>query len=548
MDTDIKTINGKLFERLLTVAAMNLQANIKEINDLNVFPVPDGDTGTNMYATLAGGVDFLQKEIDDDIEQKASALAEGMLLNARGNSGVILSQLFYGISQGLLGIKVATISEFCYALQKGVEYAYKSVLKPVEGTILTVAREAVEKVCEKMDEEDNLEQFFIDYCRELKISLEHTPELLEVLKESNVVDSGGAGLVCIAEGFCKAISGDDVQIEVASTVSESKTTDIAFDEDSKMDYGYCTELLVQLLNEKNGVNSFNLDEFRAFLATVGDSIVAVKSGSKVKVHVHTMTPAVVLTECQKYGEFISVKIENMTVQHNNIIVSEPKKEKKVKCAIVAVASGDGFGELYKEMGVDYIVCGGQTDNPSTEDFLKGFEEVNAENIIVLPSNKNIVLAAKQAGDLFKDANVIVVPAKTPQQVYSAMAVVVDKNDIDMTIESMNDAIENVQSYSITYAVRDAHISGVEIRKNDYMAFCDGDILLDDPDKINCFRRMLEKAEDIEDKEILTVFYGKEVSDEEREAIAEIVEEVCPGIDLMEYDGGQDVYPFLIAIE
>ncbi len=548
MDTVIKTINGELFEKMLTVAAMNLQASVKDINDLNVFPVPDGDTGTNMYATLAGGVELLHKKSENDIESKASALAEGMLLNARGNSGVILSQLFYGISQGLMGIKVATIPEFCSALQKGVEYAYKSVLKPVEGTILTVAREAVENVCKEMSAEDTLEKFFLSYFRELKISLNHTPELLEVLKESNVVDSGGAGLVCIAEGFCKAISGNDVEIEIASAVTNDTPVDFAFDENSVMNYGYCTELLVQLLNERQGVERFDLEEFRKFLSTVGDSIVAVRTGSKVKVHVHTMTPAVVISECQKYGEFISVKIENMTVQHNNLIVGDKEKAKKVKCAIVAVASGEGFAELYKEMGVDYIVCGGQTDNPSTEDFIKGFEEVNAENIIVLPSNKNIVLAAKQAGDLYKDATVIVVSAKTPQEVYSAMAVVADKNDVDLTVDSMNEAIANVQSCSITYAVRDAHISGVEIKKNDYMAFCNGNILLDDPDKIDCFRRMIESIDDIVDKEIITVFYGKGVLDEEKEAVAEIIESLCPDAELIEYNGEQEVYPFLVAIE
>ena len=329
MNLQEKKIDGELFEKLLTFGALNLQANIKEINDLNVFPVPDGDTGSNMYATLIGGIDCLQKEYELDIEQKAGALAEGMLLNARGNSGVILSQLFYGIAQGLLGLKVATIPEFGSALKKGVEYAYKAVVKPVEGTILTVAREAAERVCQSVDSKTTVQSFFADYLTELKLSLNRTPELLEVLKESNVVDSGGAGLVCIAEGFVKAVLGDESLGEIAFTVDQrAEQNTISFDKDSKMDYGYCTEALVQLLESKNGINNFNIDEFIDFLSSKGDSVVAVLTDTKVKLHVHTKKPAEVLAECQKYGEFISVKIENMTVQHSNFISEQIKPEER----------------------------------------------------------------------------------------------------------------------------------------------------------------------------------------------------------------------------
>ena len=544
-----KNIDGQLFEKILTFGALNLQANVKEINDLNVFPVPDGDTGTNMYATLAGGIDSLQRQAQQSIELKAGSLAEGMLLNARGNSGVILSQLFYGIAQGLMGLKVATLPEFASALKKGVEYAYKAVVKPVEGTILTVAREAAENTYSMIDKETTIEGFFSEYLTELKTSLGRTPELLKVLKDSNVVDSGGAGLVCIAEGFYKAIVGDESLGEIALTTVESdkNTLEVNFDRDSKMDYGYCTEALVQLLDAKGGVEKFELNSFKGFLCGLGDSVVAVQTGTKVKIHVHTLTPALVIAECQKYGEFISVKIENMTLQHNELL-SEQKQEEKAFCAIVAVGSGVGIIELYKECGADYIVTGGQTDNPSTEQFVDAFKSVNAENIFVLPNNKNVVMAAKQAGELFEGANVTVMPSKTPQQVYSALTVANERDNLDVLEEDMLDAISQVQSYSITYAVRDAKVGDVDICKGDYMAFNESNLIATAQSEIDCISKLFESVKDIEDKELVTVFYGKAVSEEIKEEFREFIEENVSNVELVEYDGEQDVYPFLISIE
>lgn len=544
-------IDGKLFEKILTFGALNLQANAKEINDLNVFPVPDGDTGDNMCATLLGGIDCLKKEDKETLDKKAGALAEGMLLNARGNSGVILSQLFYGIAQGLMGLKVATLPEFACSLKKGVEVAYKAVVKPVEGTILTVARESAEKVCQNVTKDTTLQQFFADYLTELKCSLSKTPELLKVLKESGVVDSGGAGLVCIAEGFYKAIMGDESFEQVALTSvksDESVKTDIHFDRASKMDYGYCTEALVQLLDSKNGVENFDLDTFIEFLNGLGDSVVVVQTDDKVKVHVHTLTPAKVIAECQKYGEFISVKIENMTLQHNNLLEVEEKKSERVSVAVVAVASGKGFEKVYKELGADYIVYGGQTDNPSAEEFIKGFEQVNADTIFVLPNNKNIVLSAKQAKELYKNSRVIVVPTVTPQQVYCALSVYTQSEDVETTLSDMEEACSSVDGYSITYAVRDAIVNGVEIKKGDYMSFCNCKLAVVEQDLLDCFKKTIDGAEDIDDKEIITIFYGKTVTEEQKQTVQEFIEERLPDAELIEYDGEQEVYPFIIALE
>ncbi len=543
-------IDAELFEKILTYGAVNLQANVKEINDLNVFPVPDGDTGINMYTTLIGGVERLKTVADETIEKKADALAEGMLLNARGNSGVILSQLFYGVAKGLLGLKVASITQFADALRNGVQYAYKAVVKPVEGTILTVARESVELTCLKLDENTTIEEFFTEYLKELNFSLKKTPELLDVLKEANVVDSGGAGLVCIAEGFYKAIMGDESLSKISLNSIEQKNTksDVTFDQKSKMDYGYCTEALVQLLDSKNGVENFDANAFIDFLTEVGDSVVAVQTGTKVKVHVHTMKPSLVLEECQKYGEFISVKIENMTLQNQEVESAKPKSEKRIKTAVVAVASGAGIAEIYKEYGADELVNGGQTDNPSTEEFIKAFDRVNAETIFVLPNNKNIVLSAKQAGELYTKSKVIVLPSKTPQQVYSALVVSAMRDDINALKNDMEQAILDVESYSITYAVRDAYINGIDIKEGDFMAFKDGDLMLSVQGELECLKETLKSIEDIDEKDILTIFYGKGVNKDLKIKVGEFVEENFPDIEFMELDGGQEVYPFLISLE
>ena len=543
-------IDAELFEKILTYGAVNLQANVKEINDLNVFPVPDGDTGINMYTTLIGGVERLKTVADETIEKKADALAEGMLLNARGNSGVILSQLFYGVAKGLLGLKVASITQFADALRNGVQYAYKAVVKPVEGTILTVARESVELTCLKLDENTTIEEFFTEYLKELNFSLKKTPELLDVLKEANVVDSGGAGLVCIAEGFYKAIMGDESLSKISLNSIEQKNTksDVAFDQKSKMDYGYCTEALVQLLDSKKGVENFDVKAFIDFLTGVGDSVVAVQTGTKVKVHVHTMKPSLVLEECQKYGEFISVKIENMTLQNQEVESAKPKSEKRIKTAVVAVASGAGIAEIYKEYGADELVNGGQTDNPSTEEFIKAFDRVNAETIFVLPNNKNIVLSAKQAGELYTKSKVIVLPSKTPQQVYSALVVSAMRDDINALKNDMEQAILDVESYSITYAVRDAYINGIDIKEGDFMAFKDGDLILSVQGELECLKETLKSIEDIDEKDILTIFYGKGVNKDLKIKVGEFVEENFPDIEFMELDGGQEVYPFLISLE
>ena len=407
---EVKRIDGELFTRLVLGGAANLHVNVQEVNDLNVFPIPDGDTGENMYLTLKGGVDELAALEVSPISQKAQVLAQGMLLNARGNSGVILSQLFHGLALGLEGLGDADLSQFASALQRGVQCAYGAVAEPTEGTILTVAREAVEYASVALTENMTAREFFGLYFSEMKKSLENTPELLSVLKEAGVIDSGGAGLVYIVEGFCKVLAGEAIDGELAAADASTKTLDFSkFNEDSEMTFGYCTELLLQLQRSKTDLDAFSVQELIAFLGTVGDSIVAFRTGHVVKVHVHTLTPWKVLAHCQEFGEFLTVKIENMTLQHNERVKQEKtstiaEMQKKIKrarrkYAVVTVASGDGLVQTFKDLGVDYVVSGGQTNNPSAEDFLAAFEDVNADCIFVLPNNGNIILAAEQAAKI-----------------------------------------------------------------------------------------------------------------------------------------------------
>jgi DAK2 domain fusion protein YloV len=564
MYDNAKIINGELFKRLLVSGSNNLQTNVRIINNLNVFPIPDGDTGDNMFLTLKGGVDQIKTVNENTLSAEAIALANGMLLNARGNSGVILSQLFFGLSEGLENLTNATLTEFALAMEQGVKRAYSAVAQPVEGTILTVARESIEYSRKKITEDTTAKEFFEDVLFEMKKSLEKTPELLAVLKESGVIDSGGAGLVCIMEGFLKAFDDQLAFEEVAFTSNETSSQEIdfsKFNQDSVMEYGYCTEMLVQLLSSKTDVSNFSVDELVNFLNTIGDSIVAVKVGSIVKLHVHTLKPYMVLEYCQRFGEFLKVKIENMTLQHNESVANKKEEQsstiaelnKKVKrtrkdFAVITVANGDGIIDMFTELGADYVVRGGQTNNPSAEDFIHAFEEVNANTILVLPNNSNIILAAKQAGEMYKDSDVRIVPSTSLGQGYSALSMIdLGLGDVDAIVESITESMQNTITGMVSPAVRTTMCNGVQVTEGDYMGFSNKEMIVSTPSKIQTVCE-LSKTLLTEDKSFIIALYGKNATEEERLAFSSFVSENLPSAELYEIDGKQDVYDFILIVE
>ena len=419
---NFNTIDGELFEKLVIGGALNLKANIQEVNDLNVFPIPDGDTGDNMFMTINGGLSFLKNEKDNSISSKAEALANGMMLNARGNSGVILSQLFNGLAKGLKDVKSADVCQFCKALMQAAAQAYSAVVEPVEGTILTVAREAAEYVEAHKEENNSINEVIENYVNEMKKSLERTPDLLYTLKEAGVIDSGGAGLLYIVKGFNEVLEGKEIK---DSDISDS-TNQIdfsKFNENSEMKFGYCTEFLLQLQNIKVDIENFDVKVIIDYLETIGDSIVCYKTGSIVKIHVHTLTPYKALEYVHQFGEYLTVKIENMTLQHNDVVEKKKSKRNSVrkKYAVVTVATGQGLIDTFYEFGVDEVIDGGQGKNPSTKRFLEAFDNVNADYIYVLPNNSNIIMTANEARDLYKESKVYVINTKDFGQAYSALS-------------------------------------------------------------------------------------------------------------------------------
>ena len=555
-------VNGELYKQLVIHGAANLRANYKVIDALNVFPVPDGDTGTNMRMTIEAGASAIKDANETSIYEMAKKVSRGMLMGARGNSGVILSQFFRGIYKGLKDIKEASVKEFAKAFQSGVNQAYHAVLKPVEGTILTVAREASERAYKQIKKNDSLEKYFEIYLKEANDSLNRTPELLPVLKEAGVVDSGGAGFICVIEGMQKYLNGEEIKdVEV---VQEQATVNRgSFNAHSKLEFGYCTEFILQLQYAKVDINKFNIKVISEWLEQNGNSIVAIQDEDIVKVHVHTMEPGKVLAHCQQYGEFITLKIENMQVQHNEGSVIESndpaqcdcpecvemrRSEERKQFAVVAVASGDGLVSIFKEMGVDYVVSGGQSMNPSAEDFVKGFDLLNAENIIVFPNNSNIVLTAQQAAKYYEKANVIVVPSKTLAQGYSALTMLdLSSGDVEEIVEGIKDVISNVTTGLITYSIRDTEIEEVTIKQGDYIGICNGKIVTSNADRIDSVKKLLEHS-DIAEKEIITIIVGKDATKEEVEAVKAHINETYPNVEIDEVTGDQDIYSYIFSIE
>ncbi len=543
----LKQINGIVFKQMVINGANNLANRSKYVDQLNVFPVPDGDTGTNMSMTMTAGAKELVSLEEASIGKVAKVLSRGLLMGARGNSGVILSQLFRGFATGLEGKDEAGIEDIAKALESGVKTAYKAVMKPIEGTILTVARESAEAAGAKYETVETIVDLYDLVVNEMQISLNRTPELLPVLKEVGVVDSGGQGLLYIFEGFLKALKGETIVLEAQTEATgESAQTALSSDE---VEFGYCTEFIIRLDEERT---PFKEDVFRGRLEKLGNSIVVVQDEDIVKVHVHTLTPGDALNLAQKHGEFVKLKIENMTEQHNEIIgqnapQSEPAKREQAEYGIISVVAGEGIKHLFEEQGCHYVIEGGQTMNPSTEDFLKAIDELNAKNIIILPNNSNIIMAANQAAQVTEDVNVVVVPSKTIPQGYTALMMFNEHASVEDNTEEMNQAITEVKSGQVTYAVRDTQMNGVDIKENDFIGILDKDIIVSVPERFESACALVDKMID-EDSEIVTILYGEGVDEDEADELAEYIENKYDDVEVTIFDGQQPVYSYIISVE
>lgn len=543
----MEMINGKLLKDMLASGANNLSNKFTEIDALNVFPVPDGDTGTNMSLTFNAGVKDALACTSDDVCDIAKVLSKGLLMGARGNSGVITSQIFRGLYQGVDGMKEINGFQLANALVMGSRVAYKAVMRPVEGTILTVVREAADYTYAYATSTQDVTclQVMEKMLEEAKESLERTPDLLPVLKEVGVVDSGGAGLVTIFEGFVSALKGEVIERQEAQESKEVAGAGMESEE-----FGYCTEFIIRL--SEHGARNFQEEALRDSLARIGNSIVCVRDDDIVKVHVHTLTPGDALNMGQRYGEFAKLKVENMQEQHENIMMNatveeKPKEEKpKQKYAIITVAAGDGLKDMFKELRADYVISGGQTMNPSIEDFVQAIHQVNAENIFLLPNNSNIILAAQQAASVCEDLNVEVIPSKSIPQGLSACIMFNPDVDFDMNLAEMNDAISMVKTGQVTYAIKDTTFEGLDIKAGDYMGLKEKDIVVSLPDKMEVTRQLLDMMIDGE-SEIVTLVYGEDVNEEEANEIASYIEDKYD-VEVELNNGMQPVYSFIIGVE
>ena len=550
----LNKVDGQDYVSLVVAGARSLANDVDRINALNVFPVPDGDTGTNMKMTIEGGASSGLGMKETNLGTISKNIARSMVLSARGNSGVITSQFFKGLSIGFEGKESVDVKGFAEAMLEGTKKSYSVVQIPTEGTILTVMREAGEAAYKALTDSMTLPEYLKIYLEAAKVSLEHTPELLAVLKEAGVIDSGGAGFCLIIEGMLKASLGEEVLASKDSTINVVDHS--GFNADSELTWGYCTEFILQLQNSKVDIPNFDLKIIQDYLETIGNSIVSFKDEDLVKVHVHTFDPGLVLTEMRKYGEFITIKIENMNVQHtenNEIIASSQEVEEKPlehkKYASVAVANGEGLVRSFKEMGVDEVVTGGQTMNTSTEDFLNAFHKIDAEYILVFPNNGNIVMAAKQAAENYDKAKVYVVPTKTIAEGYSAVSMLnYEIDDIDEIVKTEIDVIKNVSTLEVTYSIRDTAINGIKIKKGDYICIYNGDLIASDKDRVTAVKKSLKKISDFSDKQVMTILCGQDVKIEECDSIREFAETLNSYIEVYPLKGNQDIYSYIIGIE
>lgn len=549
-------MNGLRFADMVIQGASNLSKNADYVDSLNVFPVPDGDTGTNMNLSITSGAKEVAQNKVDHVAKVAASLSRGLLMGARGNSGVILSQLFRGFAKGIEGKASITTKDFAVGLNQGVQTAYKAVLKPVEGTILTVAKDTAKKALEIAEKEEAFEPFLEAVIQEANASLQRTPNLLPVLKEVGVVDSGGQGLVFIYEGFLRYLKGQEVEaVQFTETPKVAKETTNVQSHMNTEDivYGYCTEFMIKFDEEKLKKSPFHEGEFREALSHMGDSLLVVSDESVVKVHIHAEYPGNVLTHAQTYGSLINMKIENMREQHTALLhdgsadMPEVKSIERLPYAIVSVGIGSGIVELFKNMGVSGVIEGGQTMNPSTEDIVRAVEATNAENVYVLPNNKNIILAAKQAKDVCESAKIHVIETNSIPQGLAAVFAFQPEVSVEENIETMDIARKNVVSAQVTFAVRDTQIDGVDIRMNDFMGILEGKIVATNQNKLEATKELLNKMI-TPDHELLTILSGEDASEAEVEALVQFLEENHKEVEVEVHKGNQPLYAFIFSLE
>ena len=555
----MSNITTSLFQEMVQSASTRLNKQAEYVNSLNVFPVPDGDTGTNMGMTIENGAKEVADKSASTVGEVAGIFAKGLLMGARGNSGVITSQLFRGFSQSVKEKEELTGQDLALAFQSGVEVAYKAVMKPVEGTILTVSRGAAIGAKKKAEETDDAVEVMKAALDSAKVALAKTPDMLPVLKEVGVVDSGGQGLVFIYEGFLSALTGEYIASEEFQATPATMTEMINAEhhksvashvatEDIK--YGYCTEIMVALKKGPTYVKEFDYDEFRNYLNELGDSLLVVNDDEIVKVHVHTEDPGLVMQEGLKYGSLVKVKVDNMRNQHEAQVEkeerenSQPTEEKEY--AIIAVVAGEGLSDIFKAQGVDYIISGGQTMNPSTEDFIKAVEYVNARHIIILPNNKNIFMAAQSAAEVIEQSAAVIETRTIPQGLTSLLAFDPSKS-IEENHDRMTAALADVVSGSVTTAVRDTTIDGLEIHENDNLGMVDGKIVVSNPDMLTTLNETFSKMLDV-DSEIVTIYIGEDGSEDLANELAQDITEKFEDVEVEIHNGGQPVYPYLFSVE
>ena len=551
----VKTINTELLQKMFLAGAANLEAKKEFINELNVFPVPDGDTGTNMTLTILSAAKEVKALENPDMVAIAKAISSGSLRGARGNSGVILSQLLRGFTKEIREHKEIDTITLAKACERATATAYKAVMKPKEGTILTVAKGASQKAAELAETTENLDTFIsevINYAQEV---LEKTPEMLPVLKEAGVVDSGGQGLLEVMRGAYDAFQGKEIDYSAIEASAGTKMVKPSEQAETEIKFGYCTEFIIMLEKEFTAKDE---TEFKAYLESIGDSIVCVADDDIVKIHVHTNDPGLAIQKALTYGQLSRMKIDNMREEHQERLIKDAEKlaaqqaeakkaEPRKEVGFIAVSIGEGMNEIFRELGADYIIEGGQTMNPSTEDMLNAIDQVNAEHIFILPNNKNIILAANQAQTLTEDKDIIVVPSKTVPQGITAIINYMPDADAQTNLEAMIEGIGNVKTGQVTFAVRDTHIDDKVIHEGDIMGIGDSGILAVGQSVEETTKEMLAQLVD-EDTELISLYYGQDVQEESAENFAQEIEDLYPDVDVDVHSGGQPIYYYVLSVE
>lgn len=566
----VNTIDASMLAKMFLAGAKNLESKKEWINELNVFPVPDGDTGTNMTMTImAAAAEVSNLGEHPDMKSLAKAISSGSLRGARGNSGVILSQLFRGFTKGISEYDTIDVVVLCDALQKAVETAYKAVMKPKEGTILTVAKGGADKALELIGETDDLVCFIDEVIKHADYVLSQTPEMLPVLKQAGVVDSGGQGLITVLKGAYDALLGKEIDYTIEGASKGSGVVKISAQTEQEIKFGYCTEFIIVLNNPLSEQEELN---FKGFLESIGDSIVVVADDEITKVHVHTNDPGLAIQRALTYGSLSKIKIDNMREEHQEKLIKDAEKvaaeqkdeenkkrsqkdaeeeakanEQRKDMGFISVSIGEGINEIFKGLGVDYIIAGGQTMNPSTEDMLNAIEEVNADNIFILPNNKNIILAANQAASLMEEKNIYVIPTKTVPQGITALINFMPDKTAEENAEQMTAELENVKTGQVTYAVRDTLIDDKEIKQGDYMGIGDSSILSVGQDMDKVIKEMVAQMVD-EDSSIISVYYGEEIEEDAAEVLGNELEELYPDCEVEVHSGGQPIYYYVISVE